>query len=155
MEISFFLQLVADELNNIRTKATKSELSNLNVSRFHPTLSSDCCIYGQLTGSYTSSRASEITKKSFHSIQCNFRFEEFKKGTTFTALEKYMSYHREVEFEQVRIQNDEVREVMEYLQGKRSSLKLSLLGETYYVNHYGSSNVNKGVEIIEVKEIQI
>ena len=76
---------VQHEIETIRTKATQEEKSKLNLSTFEPT-DAHTCIYGQMTGNCFSSRAHELTPKSYESVTDGYR----TFGTNFTALEKYI-----------------------------------------------------------------
>lgn len=100
MKKSVFLIAVIAEIKRIKRLATDEEIAKLNFSRFEHWSSCDC-IYGQMTGHCDSKRANEIMPKKFadvdaeHStIHVNHKYkfsdQSFKKGTYFTALEKYL-----------------------------------------------------------------
>lgn len=91
-----FLIEVMSEIDRIKSKATKEEISLLNFKSFNH-YSSGSCIYGQMTGSCDSRRAEKLMRKSYANISLNliskkdnFKDQDFQKGCCFTALEKYL-----------------------------------------------------------------
>lgn len=100
MKKSVFLIAVISEIKRIKRLATKKEIHKLDFKSFEHWSSSNC-IYGQMTGYCDSKRARVIMPKKFDNIEgeaCmltsdhkrKFEDQTFEKGTTFTALEKYL-----------------------------------------------------------------
>ena len=99
MKLSVFLIAVIAEIKRIKRLATPEEIEKLNFKRFQHE-KSDECIYGQMTGNCDSERARTIMPKKFDNIVDSFNYknthkykfkeQSFKKGTNFTALEKYL-----------------------------------------------------------------
>lgn len=125
MKKSRFLKEVMDEIQNIKDKATKEEISNLDFDRLD-IMHNLKCIYGQMTGSCHSERAREITPKEYPSVASSRNEESFttlKKEDTFnkkahkrfTALEVYIT-----------IKNANNKGVIAYLKGEITEQQLIL-----------------------------
>ena len=99
MEKSVFLKEVKAELDNIKSRATETEIARLNFEAFEHD-SRTACIYGQLTGNCDSQRANELQEKTYDRVQAEgecvsptynpFKKQDFSKGNSYTALEKYL-----------------------------------------------------------------
>lgn len=101
MKKADFLLEVKAELDNIKKQATKEEIGKLDFSTFKH-YSSYSCIYGQMTGNFSSFRANEINEKVYslvgfstetiESYYIPFKQQHFNlfKEARFTALEKYL-----------------------------------------------------------------
>ena len=93
MKKSEFLKEVQIELDTIKQKATKKEISKLNFDNFRH-YSRGYCIYGQMTGDCNSNRAKELYKKNYCSIPISsytpFKLHCFVLGDIYTPLEKYL-----------------------------------------------------------------
>jgi hypothetical protein len=94
MKKSEFLAMVQEELDTIKTKATKEEIGKLELSKFSHRSRYEC-IYGLMTGICKSDRAKEIFGKTFDNIPKWIDYQPFskqslKKGNNFTPLEKYL-----------------------------------------------------------------
>lgn len=103
MKKSVFLEMVQNELDTIKKRATKREIGRLNILTFNHKFH-DLCIYGQMTGYCESKRAKKIMVKTFENVvkslkDCNSDFLSFSKQDNktskdlsygFTPLEKYL-----------------------------------------------------------------
>lgn len=122
MKKAEFLQMVKNELDTIKAKATKYEIEKLNFRSFSHNLSNRC-IYGQMTGSCYSERAKELMPKTFDDIDNTwddwyyipFSRQKMKKGEAYTALEKYLYMVKAPMHEKI----------IEYLKGETSEITLS------------------------------
>jgi len=131
---------VAAELNNIIAKATESELANLNHSSFTNSNSSNC-LYGQLTGSYKSDRAKEITPKTYSTVCDEYDDDYFDKGICVTILEKYLQY--------LEYSSDTcaIKEIFSFIKGDIKIITLSL-DESHYTTTNSTrpyKQMNEGV----------
>ena len=63
-----FIQMVIDEIDQIKKVATSMEIDKLDFTNFHAQRG-DCCIYGQMTGMCDSNRAKEIYPKAIDHMQ--------------------------------------------------------------------------------------
>lgn len=95
MRKALFLIAVRAEIKRIKRLATAEEIDRLDFSKFsHSDV--DRCIYGQMTGFYSSNRAKAIMPKSFNEISPGFddvtkyKALSFQKGDSFTYMEKYL-----------------------------------------------------------------
>lgn len=92
-----FHQMVMTEINHLRDNATQEEKNLLNYDTFQYNKGKHC-IYGQLTGSYTSARAKELYSKSLENLgDHNTRDDNYindiihiETGDCFTCLEYYL-----------------------------------------------------------------
>lgn len=120
MKKSEFLVEVMAELDNIKAKATKEEISNLNIEGFNHNHGSRC-IYGQMTGDCDSRRAVMLAPKIYYNIGdghgfAKQRFEK-REGITqnyYTALEKYL----------FMVKKPTHAKIIDYLKGSTSVLEL-------------------------------
>ena len=114
-----FLQMVKDELDTIKTTATKNEIQRLDFKIFDEA-SSELCIYGQMTSHCSSARAFELMPKKFEFFAGeSFSFVPFSKisfreGTKFTALEKYL----------VMVDKKMHKQIIQYLKGEINVINL-------------------------------
>lgn len=117
MKKSEFLLEVMAELDNIKAKATKEELSRLNIESFYVN-SPNMCIYGLMTGICTSNRAKELSPKVYYSVGSGNSFAEqsfYKMGhPCFTALEKYL----------YMVRKPTHSKIIDYLTGKIAKIQL-------------------------------
>lgn len=121
MRKSVFKNLVREELEAIKLNATPFEINKLNIIGFHHSFG-DSCIYGQMTGNCESKRACEIFSKSFDlATSCKsvseylpFSSHQFKKGSSYTPLEKYL----------FMVKEDKHKEIIQYLKGQINSIEL-------------------------------
>lgn len=137
MDKQEFLQEVQEELDNIKAKATKKEISNLTYKALmHDSPSS--CIYGLMTGGCKTDRAIELAPKDYYRVQLDevekdvwtilngenfYSFEEqdFNKSShigygDFTALEKYLFMVNPLKHKQI----------IKYLKGTLKTINLTL-----------------------------
>lgn len=137
MKKSDFLKLVQIELDAIKINATKKEINKLNIKIFNH-LDSDCCIYGQMTGSCISNRAKIIYTKLYKSItdssfigtglqHFKFSLHDFTEGSNFTPLEKYlfMCSKRDKNLEKYYDPSLKHKQIVSYLKGKINTIKLT------------------------------
>ena len=126
MKKSEFIQEVYNEINTIKEKATKREISRLNFNKFEHTNSGQC-IYGQMTGDCYSTRAKDLYIKSLdaiskHNVDVNtdengndiykFKDLDLEKGNSFTYLESYLfTCSRKTQ-----------KEIIQYLKGESTKL---------------------------------
>jgi hypothetical protein len=120
-KVEFLLEVKA-ELDNIKAKATKEELSNLNIDRFNHNRNSRC-IYGQMTGDCDSRRAMELAPKIYHRLgdgdKHGFAKQDFQKReglnqNYYTALEKYL----------FMVKKPTHSKIIDYLTGKINNIQL-------------------------------
>lgn len=122
MKKAEFLQMVKNELDTIKAKATKEEIGRLDFSKFEHYSGYDC-IYGQMTGLCNSKRAKELMPKVFNDIVSWDNYERYvsfskqlmKKGNNYTALEKYLYMVKAPMHEKI----------IKYLKGEISEITLS------------------------------
>ena len=119
MKKSEFLLEVKAELDNLKAKATKEEISMLNLEKFHHNSSSNC-IYGQMTGDCDSARAIMLSPKVYSDIGSGYIFskQNFKKTEKFncyTALEKYL----------FMVKKPTHKKIISYLKGEIDTIKLT------------------------------
>ncbi len=119
MKKSEFLLEVKAELDNLKAKATKKEISKLNFENFDHNSSSNC-IYGQMTEHCESARAKKLSPKVYSDIGCghifskqNFKKEE--KYNSYTALEKYL----------FMVKKPTHKKIISYLKGEFDTIKLT------------------------------
>lgn len=137
MDKQEFLQEVQEELDNIKTKATKKEINNLKFKDLMHD-SSSSCIYGLLTGDCKSDRAKELSPKNYYYVQLDefekdpwailtndnfypFEEQDFKTSSVigygvFTALEKYLFMVDPLKHKQI----------IKYLKGTLKTINLTL-----------------------------
>ena len=130
-----FFKLVSEELDTIKKNATSVEIDNLDFDSFEFSDATHC-IYGQLTGDCYSSRSREINPKvfkyivneDFDIVRNNMHYATegavFKihcleqldnnQSQAYTALEKYI----------FMCDNLKRREIIDYLKGNNSSIKI-------------------------------
>lgn len=121
MEKTTFTKLVLDELEAIKTKATKEEIDRLDFTTLD-VKNNFKCIYGQMTGDCFSKRAKELMPKSFDYLfgtlgdkDYRFQNQSFEKGESFTALEKYLGMCDSVMH----------KKIIQYLKGEIQEIKLT------------------------------
>lgn len=112
--------MVQEELDTIKEKATKEEISRLNFEEFYY-LGYDQCIYGQMTGDCGSQRAVEIYPKKFSELIDLFSTEivkfsahDFSRGNSFTPLEEYLCM----------VKPEQHEKLIKYLKGEIETIKL-------------------------------
>jgi hypothetical protein len=121
MDRKEFVQMVVDEINTIKKRATKKEIAKLNSKIVDP-LHSENCIYGQMTGHCDSKRAKELYKKTFENVQLRpsfnskvpFNKQVFSAGEKFSALEKYL----------FMVDKKVHKHIVSYLKGTTRTLKI-------------------------------
>lgn len=123
MEKKKFIKKVQKELEKIKEKATKEEISKLDFNSFRHD-SQIACIYGQMTGDCDSPRAVEIKKKTFKEIDgfgnnsgYSFKNQDFQKGKEFTALEKYL----------FMVDSTQHKALIQYLKGETNKIDLNVI----------------------------
>lgn len=99
-----FIKMVRKELLHLKKHTTSKEKSRLKIHTFNHEMNAQC-IYGQLTTMCNNNRAKELMPKQYGRIglkklqwrrddvligMCPFYKQSFVKGSTFTALEKYL-----------------------------------------------------------------
>jgi len=121
-----FLIEVQKELDHIKVHATDEEKGELDFSTFdHNSVNN--CIYGQMTGDCSSSRANQLYHKTYDSIsngesvlRTNFKNQDLNIGNAFTALEKYLYMIATNCNNRSKKQN----EVIEYIKGNLEKIVL-------------------------------
>ena len=90
------LDKVIAEINHIKSKATKAEISKLDFNHFYYNWY-EFCIYGQMTGSCTSNRACGLYPKKYKDLILNdtsikniLKKKNIKKGRDYTPLELFL-----------------------------------------------------------------
>jgi hypothetical protein len=117
MEIKEFMLAVREELDTIKERATKEEISKLDFTTFNKQLEK-FCIYGQMTGFCSSGRAKEIMEKTFYRISAHWPIHELTLGVfpLYTHLEYYL-LHADRKTE---------KEIIQYLKGEISEIELPI-----------------------------
>ena len=123
-----FIDNVMKELDTIKERATSEEIDKLDLKTFDHK-SYMACIYGQMTGSCISSRASEIYDKSVQTIAFINDGQLIKIRTTddhigSTELEHFLFYST----------CEMHRNIIDYLKGKRETLTLKFKSQKYNVD---------------------
>jgi hypothetical protein len=120
MKKAEFLQLVQIELDNIKEKATKEEIGNLNFGRFDHKNRYNC-IYGQMTIYCDSNRSRELQVKTFLLLGSDisteylpFSRQSMEEGNYYTALEKYL----------YMVRSPQHKKVIKYLKSEINTIKL-------------------------------
>lgn len=122
MKKAEFLLEVKAEIDNIKTQATKEELSKLTIEGFDHNHDSKC-IYGQMTGDCDSHRAITLAPKVYYNIGDGHTFakQQFEKKegdlrgfNYYTALEKYL----------FMVKKPTHSKIIDYLKGKIDTLEL-------------------------------
>ena len=123
MKKSKFLQLVKEELDNIKLNATQDEIDSLDFGAFSSEYS-QYCIYGQMTGLCDSDRARELTPKGYltrnYELGGSFTAQGIVRGSLFTPMEIYLVMVSEEHSDRT----EKHREIIDYLKGRQDSIKL-------------------------------
>lgn len=135
---------VGKELALIKKNATKEELSKLDPESFD---AGNNCIYEQLTGDYSSSRAKQICPKSFDDYISDFNDDDFDEGTYATYLEKYLYY------DVIHQETDIPKRIIHFLKGQTSSVKLTFGSESLMV--YSDDDSSDSFEMRRPKLVEI
>ena len=106
MKKTKYLKEVRKEIRHIKEHATKKELSKLDFNTFDPEFP-ELCIYGQMTGWYSSDRAKELYSKSIDDFVNTYK--DIIKGNYFTYLEHYVCFYG---------QNEANEKIIQYLKGE-------------------------------------
>lgn len=119
MKKSEFLLEVKAELDNLKAKATKEEISMLNLENFDHNHYSRC-IYGQMTGHCDSSRAKMLSPKVYFDLGrgnlfSKQSFQKRERNNCYTALEKYL----------FMVKKPTHKKIISYLKGEIDTIKLT------------------------------
>lgn len=144
---SEFLEDVRHEIEMLREHASLKEIAKLNLSKFNA-MNREECIYGQMTGSCESSRAKTLMSKACirtFNIGSTSGTEELN-GETFSSISKFINgeyskkdiwnqksvlggYNRDFYYLSalegyITLKNAKIKNILDYLQGKRKDLVL-------------------------------
>lgn len=115
-----FLEKVRMEIEHLRRNATPEEKNKLNFKTFDP-FNTSCCIYGQMTGYCSSTRAKKLMEKQLDELTNSDLYNnksliQANKGDLFSFLETYIT--------SVRSKEGINKGILEYIKGESDELNL-------------------------------